>query len=134
MFTATPKHVVEAMARESVDILATDPELAYFAFVQLLDRLPKLQYPKLTISTADLGDGETEQVLTCPYCSDHLGADDLIAVDAGYRWTYGEQPDHDNLTVGFHYDERIDGGDAVYMHAACERPVSMPEGWKEEAL
>jgi DNA-directed RNA polymerase subunit RPC12/RpoP len=129
MFTATPKHVVEAMARESVDILATDPELAYFTAMQLLSRIPTLTMPALTVITETDEDDEPITLLACPYCNAHRS--DVRVVDTGVRWTTDDEIDGDNLTVTFDYQNGAQFDTLSYACVGCDRPVSLPEGWAE---
>jgi len=145
MDTSTPAYAVEryqlmSQADDAAHIIANQlgdgsqmddgsPELAYFTLLALLDLVPKLTMPALTVSSDDDPDDDPVTVLVCPHCG--IRTREITAVDGSIRHTSSAEMDGDNLTVTFDYGRSEDYDGVVYACLNCERPVSLPEGWAE---
>lgn len=100
----------------------------------LLDQIRAFPFPAL-VEEEVVDDGETFKALRCPRCGGLVADDELISVDASFRYNYAEAPDDAAFT---YRDLQFEGSDSDYDETIYYRhgdnpghAVSLPEGWTE---
>lgn len=118
---------------------STDPVSVWDLYHDLEDVARAGAYPAVElINHPETEDGEEHWGFRCPHCGvdlDNYNAS-LRAVDVAERWTSAEELEDahlENRTVYFWYDGYGDYEGLGYLCDNCFKPVTLPEGWTEEA-
>ena len=114
-------------------LIRNDPDYALELAVTLMGQMNTAPFPRLKVTTVK-DDGETYTGLRCPRC--HSLVDDL---DGGIQvldwavYTTGSDEIHpDENHHVMQYDHEAEFETLYYSCGSCDKPVRLPEDWKED--